>query len=158
MKECPSCGTEVPTEATRCKQCFHDFTQDAPKTNLLGPLFVLGSVALMAVVASVVLLAVFMMPVEERVLVDEATRSVVWTTQYRTGVTTDRLMFDQVASVELSASGGTSIITAITLDGTRKVITQSEDRSLETEARQYARMMDKPYIEPDPSKSLLHGN
>ncbi len=157
-KECPSCGAEVPSAATRCKECFHDFSEDKAKgVNWLGPLFVLGTVAAMAVVGAVVLAFVFMQPVEQRVLVDEDTRSVVWTTRYRTGTTTDRLMFDQVASVEHTAHNGVFTITAITVTGDRKVITEAE-APLDMQARLYAKMMEKPMIEPDPAEKLLHNN
>ena len=27
MKTCPSCSAEVPFEASRCKHCFHDFSE-----------------------------------------------------------------------------------------------------------------------------------
>jgi hypothetical protein len=154
-KTCPSCGADVPQAATRCKECFHDFVGDAPKSfNWLGPLFVLGIVAFMTLLGGGVLAFVFVQPLEEHVLVDDETRSIIWTTKYRTGITTDRLGFDEVASVELLGHGATFTITAITTTGERKVITESEE-SLDGEARIYAKIMDKPLIEPDPADTLL---
>ncbi len=155
-KTCPSCGADVPVAATRCKECFHDFSAEGPKSiNWVGPLFVLGVVALMAVVASSVLAFVFVQPLEQHVLVDSETRSIVWTTKYRTGVTTDRLLFDQVASLELASEGGDFVLTAVTTAGDRKEVTRSEE-SLDGTARSYAKIMDRPLVEQDPAKTLLN--
>lgn len=153
-KDCPSCGAEVPASATRCKECFHDFTSEQKQGfSFLGPLIVLGSVAAMAIVGALVLLFVFMQPVEERILVDEDTRSIVWTTKYRTGIETDRVMFDQVVKLEHSGTGGTFQIVALTTDGERRVI-QEDNRALDAEARHYALMMDKPFEDIDPAAAL----
>ena len=157
-KECPSCGAEVPSAATRCKECFHDFSAEPKKgMGLVGPLIVLGSIAAMAVVGSVVLFLVFMQPVEERIFVDGETRSVVWTTKYRTGIETDRLMFDQVVKLEHTGHGDVFQVVAITTDGERKVI-HEDHRPLDVEARNYARLMDKPLEEPDPAEAVLRGH
>ncbi len=154
-KTCPSCGADVPVAAPRCKECFHDFSAEAPKpVRWLGPLFVLGLVALMAVTASGILAFIFVQPLEQHVLVDDETRSIVWTTKYRSGVTTDRLMFDQVASLELASEGGEFVITAVTTTGDRKEVTRSEE-SLDSTARTYAKIMDRPLVEQDPAKTLL---
>ena len=80
-KDCPSCGAEVPASATRCKECFHDFTEDGRRGfSFLGPLIALGALAGMALIGALVLLVIFMQPVEHHTLVDESTRSIVWTT------------------------------------------------------------------------------
>jgi hypothetical protein len=150
-KDCPSCGAEVPVGATRCKECFHDFTDDRGSGKLvwLGPLIVLGSIALMAISGSLILLFIWSQPVEIRALVDQETRSVVWTTKYRTGVETDRLMFDQVVKIEHTGSGGTFQVVAVTVDGDRRVITEAE-QPLDGDARHYAQMMEKPFEDVDP--------
>lgn len=156
-KECPSCGAEVPAAATRCKECFHDFSAEPAKgMSLVGPLVVLASVAAMAIVGSIVLFVIFLQPVEEHIFVDEETQSVVWTTKYRTGIETDRLMFDHVVKLEHIGKGDTFQVIAITTDGERKVI-HEDHRPLDSEARYYAKLMDKPLEEPDPAKELLRG-
>ena len=107
-KECPSCGTIVPESAARCKECFHDFTEDEPQSrSSSGILMVLGAFAAMAVVGSGVLWYITSTPTEERILVDQDTRSVVWTRKYRSGIETDRLRFDDVIRLEyvLKATG-----------------------------------------------------
>jgi hypothetical protein len=150
-KTCPSCGSEVPESATRCKQCFHDFTAVPERAaKRTGPLAVLASVAAMAVVGSVILFYVVSRPVEERVLVDEDTRSVVWTRKFRNTIETDRLMFDEIAKLEyVRTSDGGFEVAAVATDGTRHVILQDEERDLRGEATAYARLMDKPLSEVD---------
>jgi hypothetical protein len=156
-KECPSCGAEVPSAATRCKECFHDFSATPERaTSLVGPLVVLGSVAAMAIVGSIILFVIFMQPVEEHIFVDEETQSVVWTTKYRTGIQTDRLMFDHVVKLEHVGKGDTFQVVAFTTDGERKVI-HEDHKPLDSEARYYAKLMDKPLEEPDPAAELLRG-
>jgi hypothetical protein len=153
-KDCPSCGAEVPASATRCKECFHDFTSDQQKGfSFVGPLIVLGSVAAMAIVGSIVLVLVFIQPIEQRILVDEDTRSIVWTTKRRTGIETERVMFDQVVKLEHSGSGGTFQVIAITTDGDRKII-QEDSRPLDMEGRHYANLMEKPFEDIDPAANL----
>lgn len=153
-RECPSCGAQVPASATRCKECFHDLEADKSSVPWMGPLIVLGSVASMAVAAATVLWYVNAQPIEVRTIVDEETRSVVWTTKYRSSIETDRVMFDQVAKVEHTGTGGTFQVVAVTTDGQRKVISEA-DHNLDSEGRKYAEMMAKPYEDIDPAALLL---
>lgn len=143
MKECPSCGTMVPTSASRCKECFHDFDQ-APARSAGGPIFLLGSVAMMAVVAAGVFYYITATPIEEKILVDEETESVVWTRKYRGSIETERLNWRDVAKLEyvIRSSGGYEIA-AVGLDGGRHII-QEAPNPLKTEADHYAQMMEKP--------------
>ncbi|MEQ1566486.1 MAG: hypothetical protein ABMA64_12665 [Myxococcota bacterium] len=152
MKSCPACGADVPVGATRCKECFHDFTEAGSGRSLawLGPLIVLGSIAAMAVSGSLILLFIWSQPIEVRALVDEETRSVVWTTKYRTGVETDRLMFDDVVKIEHVGAGGKFQVVAITTGGDRKVITEGAS-PLDGDGRHYAEMMNKPFEDVDPA-------
>lgn len=150
-KICPSCGSEVPEAATRCKQCFHDFSEPpSERAKRTGPLAVLASVAAMTVVGALILLFVVGRPVEERVLVDEDTRSVVWTRKFRNTIETDRLMFDEIAKLEYvhTADGGFEIA-AVATDGSRHVIQEDREKDLRSEATAYARLMDKPLAEVD---------
>ncbi len=145
-KDCPSCGEEVPTVAYRCKHCFHDF--DAPKTSgsWAGPIALLVSFAAMAVVGAVTLFVIVSRPIEERILVDQDTRSVIWTTQYRTGITTDRLMWSDILKLEyVTQSSGTFAIKALTTDGSRRTIHEGPS-PLTSEANQYAQLMDKELV------------
>ncbi len=150
-KICPSCGSEAPESATRCKQCFHDFSEPpAQRAKRAGPLAVLASVAAMAVVGALILMFVVSRPVEERVLVDQDTRSVVWTRKFRNTVETDRLMFDEIAKLEyVRTSDGGFEIAAVATDGSRHIIQQDAEQDLRGEATQYARLMKKPLAEVD---------
>ena len=150
-KICPSCGSEVPEAATRCKQCFHDFSlPTATRAKRTGPIAVLASVAAMAVVGALILMYVVSRPVEERVLVDQDTRSVVWTRKFRGSIETDRLRFDEITKLEYvrTADGGFEIA-AIATDGTRHVIQEDPENDLRGEATAYAKLMDKPLAEVD---------
>ncbi len=150
-KDCPSCGAVVPAAATRCKECFHDFTEDdlTQRSSSSGMLLILGTIAAMVLVGAATLWFITSNPLEERILVDEETQSVVWTRQYRTGPQTDRLRFSEIMKLEyvLKANGDFEVA-ALTSTGDRKII-QSGSRPLRTEANQYAKMMDKPLEEID---------
>ncbi len=148
-KECPSCGADVPVSATRCKECFHDFSEQPRRMSWAGPIMLLASVAAMAVVGTITLAVIVSQPVEERILVDEDTRSVVWTRKFRTGVETDRLMFDDVIKLEyvIKANGNFEVV-AVSVDGDRKVI-QEDRRPLKSEATRYSQLMEKPLEEVD---------
>ena len=114
-----------------------------------GPLMLLGSVAAMAVVGAITLAVIVSRPVEERILVDEDTRSVVWTRKFRTGLETDRLMFEDVLKLEyVIKANGTFEVVAVTVDGDRKVI-HEDRRPLKSEATHYAKLMEKPLEEVD---------
>lgn len=155
MKDCPSCGEEVPASAKRCKSCFHDFDDDAPKkTNWAGPMALLVSAAAMVLVALLTLGWIVTRPQEQRVLVDEGSQSIIWTATYVTGPTTDRLDFSDVSRVEYVAwaSGGYEIA-AVTNDGGRKIIQESSS-PIAGEAKKYAEIMERPLQEIDHTRGF----
>ncbi|MCO4744376.1 MAG: hypothetical protein KC912_06280 [Proteobacteria bacterium] len=142
-KTCPSCQAEVPLAAARCKECFHDFNEIAPKK--AGPLVLLGALAAMAVIGATTFYVISLRPLDERILVDEQTQSVVWTTTYRSGPQTVRLKWTDIIKLEhVTSSSGTHEIVAVSIEGERHVIEESEQGSLRGNAEHYARMMDKP--------------
>ncbi len=143
MKDCPSCGAEVPTSATRCKECFHDFNAAPPKRSG-GPIFLLAAFAAMAVVGSLVLWFVVSQPVEQLIHVDQESESIVWTSRYRSGIETDRLKWVDIAKIEyvIKQTGDFDVV-AVTLTGERHII-QTDTGPLQSEAAQYAELMDKP--------------
>ena len=150
VKICPSCGSEVPESATRCKTCFHDFTVEVDtRAKRVGPLAVLASFAAMVIVGALILFFVVSRTVEERVLVDEATQSVVWTRRVRNSIETERLPFAEIAKLEyVRTATGTFEIVAVDLEGKRHVIQEGESE-LRSEAGQYAKLMGKPLAEVD---------
>lgn len=154
-KDCPSCGAVVPASATRCKECFHDFTEEPEPAGFgSGPLLLLGTLAGMALVGGVTFWWIASQPVDGRILVDEATQSVIWTNKYRNRVETDRLAFGDIIKLEyvLRATGGFEIV-AVTVDGDRRII-EEDTRPLRTEANQYAQLMDKPLEEVDNTRGF----
>ena len=153
-KTCPECGAEVPVSAARCKECFHDF-HEAPASRV-GPLLLLASFAAMSVVGALVFWGISMRPLEHRVLVDEGTQAVIFTTQYRTGPVTDRLDWSDIVMLQHVVTGtGAQEIVAITIDGDRKVIQHSDTKPLRPEADRYGRVMNKPVTYIDSTTEFL---
>lgn len=149
-KDCPSCGATVPGVANLCKHCFHDFREKpAPSRRGIGLVAMLASFAASAVIGAGTLGYIASRPLEERILVDQDTRSIVWTRKLRTGIETDRISWDQVAHLEyVIKSGGVTEIVAAASNGDRKVI-QSDKGPLKSEAEKYAKLMQKPLKEVD---------
>ena len=143
MKSCPSCGADVPAVATRCKECFHDFSE--VKRKKTGPIVLLAAFAAMAVIGAGTFYFITQQPIEQRILVDEETQSVVFTTQFRSGPVTERMMWSEIGKLEhIIAPNGTFEVIAIRLDGSRKVIQESHDKPLTNIAEHYSTLMDKP--------------
>src|SRR5690606_28019213 len=118
-KICPDCGAEVPTSAARCKDCFHDFNEQ--RTPRSGPLVLLAALAA------------------------ESPQAATSTTQYRTGPATDRLDWTDITALEhvVTAAGKFQIV-ALTRTGDRVIIQQSTDRSIQSDAEHYSKVMGKP--------------
>lgn len=155
-KTCPSCGTEVPVVASRCKTCFHDFNE-APPRRSGGPMALLAAFAAMAVVGGAALYWVSVQPTDQRILVDGPSRSVQWVKQFSDGrLETDRVSFDDIAKLEyVITTTGEHEIVAITLEGDRKVIEHDADQALQLRAKTYAELMDKPLATVDQTRSFL---
>jgi hypothetical protein len=144
MKSCPSCGTDVPKAAARCKECFHDFLEEAPpKPNPM--LTMLGGLAVMAIVGALTFNYISSQPTDQKILVDQETESIIFTTPYRTGIETDRLNWSEIGKLEhhTSARGDFEIV-AVELSGTRTTIQTDPDQTLLQTATIYSKMMGKP--------------
>ncbi len=146
-KSCPSCSAEVPVEASRCKHCFHDFTEDPPKKS--GPLVLLGFLAAMLVVGGATLAYIFHFNAAERIVVDQETHSIVITRTASTGTDTERVSFDRVSKVEHVMGGEDAMfeVVAVTADGKRYVVQSSDDKPLTGHAQHIAAVIDKPFVE-----------
>lgn len=155
MKECPSCGILVPESASRCKDCFHDFTEAPPKRGFMGGiLLLLGTIAAMAVVGAGTLWWVASAPMEEKILVDGESQSVVWTRKYRNSIETDRLSFSEISKIQyvIKSRGGFEVV-AVTHAGDRKVISENPS-PIKSTAAQYAQLMNKPLEEVDNTRGF----
>jgi hypothetical protein len=151
MKTCPSCGAEVPAAANRCKECFHDFTEVPPRSS--SPVALLVALAAMAIVGSLTFWYLTGMPTDQRILVDEGSRTVQWVKQFQDGtLDSERISFDDIGKLEyVVTSSGDFEIVAITLSGERKLIQQDKDKPLELQAERYARVMGKTLDKVDNS-------
>lgn len=147
-KSCPSCGESVPSEAPRCKHCFHDFTA-APPRRSNGLVGLLGLIAAMAVIGAGVFWYVGESRAQERIIVDEETKSIVFTTKYANRTETDRVRFEDVTKIELVIGGDDALyeVYAVTLDGDRRLINESDDKPLKGYAQKIAEVLEKPMVE-----------
>ena len=154
-KDCPSCGAVVPASASRCKDCFHDFTEDdLPARSNTGPILVLGTLAAMAVVGAGTLWFIVSQPIEEKIHVQQETQSVVKVRKYRNRVESEQLRFDDIVKLEyVLHTGGTFEVVAVTTAGEREVI-HTDKRPLRSEAARYAQLMDKPLEEIDNTRGF----
>ncbi len=155
MKSCPSCHMDVPAAASRCKHCFHDFTEPPPKRSN-GLVGLLALVALMAVIGAGTLWFVQERQATEKIVVDEETHSVIFTKKKASGTETDRVGFDDVAKVELLMGGSEATweVALITVDGERRTISLSDDTSLKGYAQHVASVMDKPLVEKSEARGF----
>jgi hypothetical protein len=143
MKTCPNCGADVPESAVRCKSCFHDLNDEVPTTRKLGPIVLLASFAGMAVVAAIGLAVILSYPTDQKILVDEATRSIVTVTQYRTSRETERVKWDDVERIEYVSRLNEFEVRAVTQDGQPHTI-EKGTAPLEGAAMHYSELMGKP--------------
>jgi hypothetical protein len=147
------CDAEVPAAVPRCKVCFHDFTEEPPPRS--SPLILLGAFAVMLLIGVAALAYVVMLPLEKKVLVDSATQSIVFVTQYRTGERTDRVDWARVGKLEhVTTANGRFEIIAVTLDGERHLIEQSSTTPLFGNAERYSQMMGRPLDAVDETRGF----
>jgi hypothetical protein len=147
-KECPSCYADVPTVASRCKHCFHDFNEVPPKksNNLVG---LLALLAVLVTIGSGTFWYASNGMKSERILVDAATQSIVVTRTSGSGTTTERVEFSDIDKVEYIMGGETKTfeIVAVTAQGGRYIIQASGDKPLKGHAEHIASVIDKPLVE-----------
>ena len=109
-----------------------------------GPVILLASIAAMAIVGPLVLWKIVSQPIEERILVDEETQSIIWTRVYRQGIETERLKWADIGRLEyVMRSDGDFEILAIRTDGEAMVV-QEGTQPLDGTAQHYAKVMERP--------------
>lgn len=146
-KTCPSCGTDVPVSAQRCKDCFHDFTAEPQRgSGGRGILILLATLAAMAVAGAWIVSWMSSFPTSIRTLVNGENNTVQVIQQFQDGrVQTDQVTFDQVAKIEYSAGGlGYFELTAVTTDGRRLTLAHDATKPLGAEAESYSKRIGKP--------------
>lgn len=155
-KFCPNCGAEVPDVANLCKHCFHDFNVTPPKKK--SPLW---TIIFLAFGTSIVAAASFAWQhgsgASLRVTVDEETESIVFTTTYADRTEAERVMFKDIASIELNrnASPMRNEIEVVAVDGERHLFAQSNN-PLEIEAKKLADNTKRPLVVKDDSPGAQH--
>ncbi len=149
-KTCPSCGAMVPTAASRCKHCFHEFgADDAPKKSSGLVLMLATLAAMICVGAGAMWYVVNHQAVKRNVVIDQETASVIWTRTSSQGTETDRLSFAEIKEIEFVIGGKRSTweVYAVQLDGDKKLLHQSNEGSLEGYADHISHVMEKPLVE-----------
>lgn len=146
-KTCPSCGADVPAVATRCKNCFHDFTEEPVKKS--NPLLGLLTLVLVLLVIGGASLGYIFYRTAERAVVDEETQSIVFTRKSAMKTETERVAFASVVRVEHVIGGENAMfeVVAVTQDGKRYIIEQSRENPLRGKAEHIAAVLEKPYEE-----------
>ena len=110
-----------------------------------SPMSLLFALAAMAILGAATFWFVSQRPLAQKILVDEETRSVIFTTEYRTGPQADRLSWDNIVKLQhITSSNGNFEIVAITTDAEKVVIQTSSERPLTGTANAYAQIMEKP--------------
>jgi len=154
-KTCPSCGADVPSVAKRCRECFHDFTAEPERSSTSAPLILLGFVAVMAVLGAATLGAITTFPLDQKIQVDQGSGYIVTTTQYVSGVQTERVPFSEIASVQhIIVGNGTFEVRAVSTDGSSLLILK-ENKSQKGVAEKYAKLMGKQFTEVDNSSGFF---
>lgn len=149
MKECPSCGADVPAVASRCKHCFHDFNEEPVKKTNNGLIGFLSLLVVCALIGAGTFSYLHYFNAAERIVVDQETNSIVITRTSASGTTTERVNFSDVEKVEYILGGQTSTfeVVAVTDRGDRYIIQASSDKQLDGHAQHIAQVIDKPLVE-----------
>ena len=144
-KTCPSCNADVPVEASRCKHCFHDFSE-VPKKKGNPMVALLAFILLLCMVGGGTFYFIGQRSASERTVVDPETQSIVFTKKFADHTETDRVAFADIAKIEHIFGGphATFEVVAIGTDGTRYTIKESNDSTLIGYAEQMAGIMKKP--------------
>ena len=141
-KTCPSCMEDVPVVASRCKHCFHDFTEAPPKkkNGLLGLMILL---ALMGVTgAGFIYASNKQMVVQAETKLDGETQQIIITHITKDERKVTLVPYADVARVEYVLGGDDYLheVVVVTAKGERHMIDASEHKPLgglaEVRARQ----------------------
>ena len=145
MKDCSSCGATVPAVARLCKHCFHDFqaVPEKKSNNLIGFLVLL---IVLGGMGAATFGYIYNNNAAEKLVVDAETQSLIITRTTASGTTTNRVNFSDIGQVEYVMSPGEFLIVAVTNDGGRYTIQQS-DKPIDGHAEHVAHVIDRPMVE-----------
>jgi hypothetical protein len=144
-KTCPSCGESVPAAAARCKHCFHDF-HEAPVKKGIPLVGIFAFLLVLGLMGAGTMAWVYHAQVQEKIVVDAETQSVIFTRTTATKTTTERVAFADIVKVQhvLGGENATFEVVAITSKGERYIINESSEGTLRGYAEHIAAVMDKP--------------
>lgn len=115
-----------------------------------SPMYLLIALAAMAVLGAITFWFVSQRPLSETMLMDEQTRSIIFTAEYRTGARADRLPWADIVKLQhITTSAGGFEIVAIKADAEKVVIKESSKKPLHGDAEHYAQMMGIPLEQVD---------
>ena len=151
-KTCPSCGADVPTVAARCKHCFYDFSAEGAAAKKSGGFVgLLGFVFLLLLGGVGVSAWLYNGQQAEKVIIDQESKSIVFTRTSAGGTETERLPFERIGKIQHTIGEGDKLyeVVALGTDGQRWVIKESDEDNLSGDAGRIARIMGKPMEEID---------
>jgi len=148
-KICPSCDAEVPVVASRCKHCFHDFSEGPIKKSSGGLIGLLILLVALSVVGAGTFSYLYYFNSHKRVVVDAESQAIIISSTSASGPTTERIEFSSVEKLEYVLGGekDTFEIVAVTSDGSRYITHRSSERPLKGQAEHLAAVMKKPLVE-----------
>ena len=149
-KSCPSCGADVPVVASRCKHCFFDFTADAAeskKSNAIVSL--LGFIFVLLLIGAGTAYSLAGSQKAEKVVIDQETRSIIYTRTSASGTETERVNFDQIEKVKHIIGGEDAMyeVIAVGTNGKDYLLKLSPDENLNGDGAHLAKVMGKPFEE-----------
>lgn len=149
-KTCPSCGADVPVVASRCKHCFFDFTADtaeSKKSNAIVGL--LGFIFVLLLIGAGTAYSLAGSQKAEKVIIDQETKSIIYTRTSATGTETERVNFDQIEKVKHIIGGEDAMyeVIAVGRDGKDYRLKLSPDQNLNGDGAHLAKIMNKPFEE-----------
>lgn len=116
-------------------------------------LMLLGFLGVMAVLGAVTMGTITTFPLDQKIQVHEETGYVITTTQYVSGVQTDRVPFSELERIEYIIVGnGTFEILAHRKSGGTLLLSRSK-KQRRADAQTYAEVMDMPFTETNNSRA-----
>ncbi len=142
-KTCPSCMEDVPVDASRCKHCFHDFTEEpvVKKNGLLGLMTLLAAMGIIG--AATFWFTSTHQFQQAPTRLDVETQQIIITTVTKDGPHVTRVSYGEVARIEYVLKGEDFMheVVAVTRTGERHLIEASKTKPLAGTAETYAGMI-----------------
>ena len=156
-KTCPSCMEDVPVVADRCKHCFHDFNEEAPKkkNGLFGLMILLAAMGVTG--AGFVYFNNSQVVSQAQTKLNPETQQIVITHITKDDRTVTTVNYSDVARVEYVLGGDTYLheVVVVTNKGDRHLIDADETKSLASMAETRANHIGEARGEPCPMEKVV---